>query len=370
MIRSDVTGVGQWVCCIATLCIAALFSSDARAQTAEPELSFGIGWSMMNINDVEFTAISNFLVTEVLDHQSNEDGKLNGYKLNGELSGLLPHYRGSWLATLGFKGFYSRYEDQEQTRCVYTASTDCIYVPLIDPDPTISGTPSSSGGFFADWLTDVDRHVVYWGGAVEYRFSRDATQVQSLKDAPAPQAAPGPFQWLTGLSVRQLNQDMSLYSVDRGPTADPVTLTDEIDTSYYGGYVGFSSKKEIGYGLRLLLSGETGLYYARTDYNGAYSATASLGDDSPVSQSISLSDDAPAFIGLLHLLLERDFGRTTVGLFGEAEWLSYVPKVLYNDTDLNGGVPFDIIGSQDGTALGEGSAFSYTVGARLRIPTN
>lgn len=332
----------------------------------------------MNINDVKFAAITNFLVTEVLDHQSNEDGRLNGYKLTSEFSGLLPHYRGSWLATVGFKGFYSRYEDKEQTRCVYSSTTDCIFVPLVDPDPngTFGGNGAdSSGGFFADWLTDVDRSVVYWGAAVEYRFSREAHQNQSLKDrslkdSPGPQTAPAPFQWLAGLSIRQLNQDMSLYSVDRGPTADPVTLSDDLDASYYGGYVGFSSARPIGYGMRLKLSGQTGLYYAHTDYNGAYTATASLGDDSPVSSSVSLSDDAPAMIGLLHLLLERNFGQTTIGLFGEAEWLSYVPKVLYNDTDLSGGVPYDITGSQDGTELGEGSAFTYTIGARLHIPTN
>lgn len=364
---------------IAALFVVVIFPSNASAQTADPEFSLDVGWSAMNINDVKFAAITNFLVTEVLDHQSNEDGRLNGYKLTGEFSGLLPHYRGSWLATVGFKGFYSRYEDKEQTRCVYSATTDCIFVPLTDPDPngTLGGNGAdSSGGFFADWLTDVDRKVVYWGGAVEYHFSRETPQYQSLKDQSlkdgpvVQQIAPAPFRWLAALSVRQLNQDMSLYSVDRGPTADPVTLTDDLDTSYYGGYVGFSSEKQVGYGMRVKLSGQTGLYYAHTDYDGAYTATASLGDDSPVSSSVSLSDDAPAMIGLLHLLLERDFGRTTIGLFGEAEWLSYVPKVLYNDTDLSGGVPYDITGSQDGTALGEGSAFTYTVGARLRIPTN
>ena len=369
MIRSCVTGIGLRACFIAALGVAASFSADADAQTGQPELSFGIGWSMMNINDVEFAAITDFFVTEVIDHQSNEDGKLNGYKLTADYTGLMPHYRGSWLATVGFKGFYSRYEDDETTRCVFTASSDCIFVPLFDNDRTIAADPISSGGFFADWLTDVDRKVVYWGGAIEYTFSREAAPVQSLKDAPAPEIS-APFQWRAGLSIRQLDQEMHLFSVDRGPTADPVTLDDDLDTSYYGGYVGFSSVKEVGYGLRLKLSGETGLYYAHTEYDGAYTATASLGDDSPVNQSISLSDDAPAFIGLLHLLIERDFGRTTIGLFGEAEWLSYVPKVLYNDTDLNGGVPFDIVGSQDGTELGEGSAFTYTVGARLRIPVN
>lgn len=323
----------------------------------------------MNINDVKFAAITNFLVTEVLDHQSNEDGRLNGYKLTGGVSGLWSHYGGNWLVTAGLKGFYSRYEDDEQTRCVYTANTDCAFFPLVDPRPDGSSNGDGSGGNFADWLTDVSRKVVYWGGGIEFDFSRNAPQVYSLKDEPAPPVAE-PFQWFVGLSVRQLNQDVSLYSVDRGPSADPVTLNDDLNTGYYGGYAGFSSSKEIGYGMRLKLAGEAGLYYAQTDYQGAYTATASLGDDSAVASSVSLSDDAPALIGLLHLLLERDFGQTTLGLFGEAEWLSYVPKVLYNDTDLNGGVPFDVIGSQNGTQLGEGSAFTYTVGARLSIKTN
>ncbi len=70
----------------------------------------------------------------------------------------------------------------------------------------------------------------------------------------------------------------------------------------------------------------------------------------------------------MNLALERDIGTATLALFGEAEWISYVPKVLYNDTDLNGGVPFDIVGAQNGTALGDGTALSYTVGARLSIP--
>lgn len=350
--------------------ILALHSPYATAQTSEPALSFGIGWSMLNIDDIEFAAITDFLVEEVTDHQSNEDGRLNGYKLTSGLTGLMPHQRGSWLATVGIKGFYSHYEDEEQTRCRFTSNSDCVFFPLVDPNPSGTTNPSASGGFFADWLTDVEREVVYWGGSIEMNFSRDGTPVQSLKDGPL-EAAPAPFQWNVGLSIRQLNQDVSLFSVDRGPTADPVTLDDDLDTSYYGGYVGFSSWKELGYGLRMNLSGETGLYYAQTDYQGAYTATASLGDDSPVASSIALSDDSPAFIGLLSIILEKDLGNaTTIGLFSEAEWLSYVPKVLYNDTDLNSGAPFDIIGSQDGTELGDGAAFTYTVGARIRIRTN
>jgi hypothetical protein len=359
--------------------LLALPSSIAAAQEARPTLQFGIGASGLRLDDVEFAAITDFFVTEVQDHQSNHDGDFNGYKLTGELTGLLPHRRGEWLAALAVRGFYARYEDEQQTRCVFTADTDCAFFPLFDPDPTGVSTPggSGSGGFFSDWQTTANREAVHWGVAVEFDLSHaGASAPGSFKDAPAslkdaPVAVePAPFQWRAGLAVRRLDQKLSLISVDSGPTQDPVTLNDNLDATYYGGYVGFSTWKPLSAGFRVKLSGETGLYYADANYKGAYTASASLGDDSPIAQSVTLSDSAPAFIGLLNVLLEKDLGPVTLGLFGEAEWISYVPKVLYNDTDLNGGVPFDVVGFQNGTALGEGSALSYTVGARLSVPLN
>jgi len=359
-----------------TVGFLALPSSMAAAQESRPALQFGIGASGLHLDDIEFAAITDFFVTEVQDHQSNHDGDFNGYKVTGELSGLLPHRRGEWLAALAVRGFYARYEDEQQSRCVFTADTDCAFFPLFDPDPTGTITSpggSGSGGFFSDWRTTVDREAVHWGAAVEMNLSRNATAASfkdtggSLKDAPVA-VEPVLFQWRAGLAVRRLDQKSSLISVDFGPTQDPVTLDDDLDAAYYGGYVGFSTWKPLAGGFRVKLSGETGLYYADADYNGAYTASASLGDDSPIAQSVTLSDSAPAFIGLLNLVLERDFGPATLGLFGEAEWISYVPKVLYNDTDLNGGVPFDVVGFQNGTVLGDGSALSYTVGARISVP--
>ena len=356
----------------------ALPSSMAAAQEPRPALQFGIGASGLHLDDIEFTAITDFFVTEVQDHQSDHDGDFNGYKLTGELSGLLPHRRGEWLAALAVRGFYARYEDEQQSRCVFTADTDCAFFPLFDPDPTGTITSpggSGSGGFFSDWRTSVDREAVHWGAALEMNLSRHGAPASfkdtpgSLKDAPVA-VEPVPFQWRTGLAVRRFDQKSSLVSVDFGPTQDPVTLDDNLDATYYGGYVGFSTWKPLAGGFRVKLSGETGLYYADADYKGAYTASASLGDDSPIAQSVKLSDSAPAFIGLLNVALERDFGPATLGLFGEAEWISYVPKVLYNDTDLNGGVPFDVVGVQNGTVLGEGSALSYTVGVRLSVPLN
>ena len=340
-------------------------------ESDHPKLDIGIGWSFLHINDVEFTAVTDFFVTEVLEHQTNHDGELNGYKVTGELSGLMPHRRGDWLASVGIKGFYSRYEDIEDSRCTFTATTDCVFMPLVDPDPAII---DSSGGFFSDWLTETDRSVAYWGAAVELSLTRYAAAASlkdgggSLKDPPAPAAEPSPFVWKVGLGGRRLDQKTELFSEDIGPTLDPVTLSDDLDTTYYGGYIGFTSVKTVGGDFRLRLSAETGLYYANTEYQGAYTATANLGADQPVAESIELDESRAAFIGLLNLSLEREVGPATVALFGEAEWISYAPKVLYNNMDRAGGFPFDISGSQDGTELGGGSALSYTVGAKVSMP--
>jgi hypothetical protein len=352
--------------------LLALPASMAAAQETRPALQFGIGASTLHLDDIEFAAITDFLVTEVQDHQSNHDGKLNGYRLTGELTGLLPHRRGEWLAALAIRGFYARHEDEQQSRCVFVSTdTDCAFFPLSDPDPTGTITSpggSGSGGFFSDWRTTVDREAVHWGGALEMNLSRNGvTAPVSFKDA-STIAEPVPFLWRTGLAVRRLDQKSSLFSEDLGITQDPVTLDDNLHATYYGGYVGFASWKPLGGGYQVKLSGETGLYYTNADYKGSYTASASLGDDSPIAQSVTLSDSAPAFIGLVNLALEKDFGPATLGLFGEAEWISYVPKVLYNDTDLNGGAPFDVVGFQNGTELGDGSALSYTVGARISVP--
>jgi hypothetical protein len=356
---------------VAALSAALALASPASAGELDgAKFEVGIGWSFLHINDIEFTAISDFFVTEVLDHQTDHDGELNGYKLTAGLSGLMPHRRGDWLATVGVKGFYSRYEDESESRCTFTATTDCIFVPLVDPDPTII---DSSGGFFSDWATSTERSVTYWGAAVELALARYEAAASfkdgggSLKDAPVPVAQPSPFVWKVGLGARRLDQTTDLFSEDFGPTLDPVTLSDDLETTYYGGYFGLMAVKPLG-GFRLRLNAETGLYYANTQYDGAYTATANLGSDQPVAEAIQLDDGRAAFIGTLNLALERDVGPVTLALFGEAEWLSYAPKVLYNDNDSAGGFPFDISGAQDGTELGGGSALTYTVGAKVSVP--
>lgn len=70
----------------------------------------------------------------------------------------------------------------------------------------------------------------------------------------------------------------------------------------------------------------------------------------------------------MQLDLTKKINWGSIGVFGHAEYYSYAPRVSYNDTDLAGGGAFDIIGPQNGTALVDDDAFSFTVGGRLSIP--
>lgn len=375
-----------WGRCAASLIALAGFQWQAAAQTTPPTVSLGVGWSALHLDNTEFASVTDFFVTEVIGKTEDHDGQLNGARLSGEIAGLLSRSYGSWQGEAALKGFYSQYESDQSSRCAFSGTdTDCVFFPLFDPNPEgrdPEGTgkkdpsnyaPDLSGGFFSDWRTQTEREATHWGVAVEWRFRRgealpslkDGTAA-SLKDAPVAQQSSS-FEWRTGLAFRKLDQKLKLTSTDLGPTADPVTLHDDLDSSYYGAYIGFGASRALGWGYRLSLSGETGLYYSDSKYDGKYTATDTLGGG-PISQAISLSDDSPAFIGMLGVSLEKQVSFGTLGLFGEAEWISHVPKVLYNDVDRNGGFPFDTIGAQDGTEIGSGSAFGYTLGARVSIP--
>ena len=75
-------------------------------------------------------------------------------------------------------------------------------------------------------------------------------------------------------------------------------------------------------------------------------------------------------IGSTRLDMKRQSGWGTVGLYGQGEYLSYVPQVLYNNSDLATGV---IWGGISGTRLASSSstdAFNLTAGIDLSVPLN
>jgi hypothetical protein len=327
-------------------------------------MSIDVGYSYLDLGSTKFTQIVDWLNLNVIGQVTDHDGEFDGVRTNLSFANLARGNLFGQRASLGVRGFYGHYEGDQNSSCTFVnLVSDCAVFPLVDPRS--AGGADYSGGLFSDWRAHTSREVHNWGVAVEAVFGTTEAQ-GGIKDTPV--LVETPFQWRLGAAVKGLNQRTRYHAEDFGPLADPVTLSDKLDTTYYGAYVGFNTRQDLGGGYLLLLSGEGGIYYADTDYSGYYFATDRFSSPGPLEQRLSLSDDKAAFIGTLGLELRRNFGMATVGLFAEAEWYSYAPNMRYNNYDHNGGGILDLVGNNDGTSIGDGSAFVYTVGGRVTVP--
>jgi hypothetical protein len=139
------------------------------------------------------------------------------------------------------------------------------------------------------------------------------------------------------------------------------SLEDTLTTDYIGAYVGFEDSIPMGKGgLRLGLSGQAGIYYADTQYDGTSS-------DGFTPTSLSLEDDDVAAILSGKIELTQAFGNIEVSLFGKGEWYSYVPTVIYNDKDA-GSVQSTVLNAK--TSIEDDEAESYTVGGKIAVKLN
>jgi hypothetical protein len=166
--------------------------------------------------------------------------------------------------------------------------------------------------------------VDYWGGQVEFKFAR-AEPVHTRPDLYRND------YFILGADVRGLDQDNRLRGSD--PSIAFVTAYNEtLDTTYYGGYVGFGGEYTMpiiggigdGWGLRTFISGRAGLYSAETDYRGRFN---------PIGPCcLSKSDDELAFIGSISLETRKPIGpRSSVSLWTDYEYISSVPEMRYAD---------------------------------------
>jgi hypothetical protein len=346
---------------LSLLCLAA----PAVAFAGEGvQVEVGGGFSETIVGKTKVTTRTDFFVTGVKDHVTDHDGFVPGGRIQGAVSAPLPWTVSSYGTSVALKGFYGSYSGTQRSRCYFSATQDCAFVPLYDPSPA---TVDIAGGFLSRWNTVTKKDVEHFGGAVELRFEKGAVvSAGGLKDAPV--VEPSGFQWRVGAGVRRFDQNTRLYSVDTGPTEDPVHLGEKLATDYYGGYLGFTIRQPLPAGFRVAFSGDGGAYVGDTKYGGRFSASALLGSGLPIAQTLSLSSQEPAFISSLGLTLERDIGPVTVGVFGEGEWISNVPTLKYNDWDRASTTLTTLQGTQDGTKIGSTSALTYTAGLKVTVP--
>jgi Putative beta-barrel porin 2 len=331
---------------------------------ADSTLDISVGYSWFDLPSTNMTTvIGGRFFDQALTQLEDHDGDVDGVRVDARLDRFAKHTtRSGHMLTFGAQAFYAQYHSTDRSQCDFTLTTDCAFVNIVDFDPLLE----NNTGPFGRLRTTTEKDVRYWGVGLDARPGRYIGG--GLKDD-VPHFTQSPFRF--GVSFRALTQDTDLHSVDIS-VPDPVDYKEDLETLYYGAYVGFDHALPLGHGFKLSLTAEAGAYYARTDYEGRYLAYVPVGGAAFILErgAVDDNDTEPAFIGSLRVDLDKQFDWGTIGLFGQGEYLSYVPEVRINNNDNAGGSPFGVVGTQRGTRLDQSDAFNYTVGLKVRVPLN
>jgi hypothetical protein len=360
--------IGTMAISIGTLVGPALAGDEQQMGTTQLSnglrVSLGVGYSSLYLPETKITTITDILALEFKDQVSDIDSRTSGARWDLALQGISL----SDSTSLGVKGFYANLSASKSSQCVSDPVNDemCVFLPMIDPDVNdING--DFIGQPLSVWETEASRSVKHWGIALEAERKGYMTG-GGMKDEPV-QHSGSPFR--LGIGMRGIDQTVHLTSNDNSIVLDPVSVNYDLDTRYYGAYVGYSRGFDMGHGVTFGIDGDIGLYYAKTTASADFHVFAPLGSGlssgpTELDQALSLSENKVAVVSSMKASLTKDLGSVRISLDAQGDWYSYVPTLNYNNTDRAGG--FDLIGDNDGTSLGSDNAFGYTLGGRLTVP--
>ncbi len=327
------------------------------------ELRTSVGYSRLHLPSTNMTTIiGGVFFDEALGQIEDHDGNFNGVRTDVELQNMARHTFGAgYSLTFGAGAFYAFYDEEDNSSCTFDLTTNCGYVNIDDFDPT----DENYTGPFGVFATTTNRKVHYWGVSVDAKLGR--LHGGSFKDDPVHRTSP----FKVGVAFRAINQETDLLAIDLS-VPDPVDYDENLNTYYYGGFIGVDHTFPLSNGFSLQVDAEAGLYYAHTDLEGRYIAFIPVGGPRFIVEQgvVEDGDNKASFIGSVRLDLNRDFDWGRLGIYGQGEYLSYTPRVRYNNNDEAGGSPFGVIGTQVGTELDDEDAFSYTVGLSATVPLN
>ena len=332
---------------------------------AGAELSVSGGYSWFGLPDMKMlTVVGGPFFDQALGQQTNGDGNMNGWRTDLRLAsfatGALPD---GPPISFGISGFFANYQGTTNSRCMYGASTDCLIVNIEDSN---SAMPNNTGPF-GNLKVTARRNADYYGVAVDTRLSgltggglKDGLPVQYLS----------PFK--AGVAARAINETANLTSIDP-LVSSPVRYKEQLDTHYLGGFVGVEEKAAFGDGWTIGADATAGLYYTDTEYQGRYNGYTAIVPAGYFqdSGSVNSSLNKGSFIGTVRLDLKRELVWGTLGVYGQGEYLSYVPRIAFNNNDQATGVVWGgVAGTQNGTHVASDSALNFTTGLSLSVPVN
>ncbi len=323
-----------------------------------------IAYNHMVLPSMDMFAITDPFLTRTSAHGENHDGHVDGYKISVNLGEMAaPGQYDASTQKLVLKGFYGHYSTKDTTSCNYTLAFDCVFINITDAN---IGDDNNTGAF-GRLLSTTKRAVDHWGISVEAPILRALT-TGSINGGNSPKIK---SPWKFGLAVKGIEEKTDLFAIDTS-VPDPVDYDETLSTHYWGVFASYQKRHQLRQDIHLDLTAEGGLYYADTDYKGIYLAYYPVGG-SVYALDRGRAEDSyqqEAFIGSLSMDLVKDMGWGNFSLTGQAEYYSYAPKMQYNDDDKAGGGVLDIKGKDKGTSIGDGYAFSFSVGGRVNIPLN
>ncbi len=334
------------------------------------QLSVSTGYSWVGLPDMKMVTVMSppvagpgTMPSQALWQQTNAssaDGLRTDLRLANFAEGALPDGR---LLSFGLSGFYANYQSGTHTHCMYTVTTDCAIVNIVD----FSFTQPNNTGLGGELNVAVHRNVDYYGTAVDVRWGDWAGGGQ--KDGPRAEAL-SPFR--LGVAMRGISETANLTSVDPQVSA-PAKYKENLDTQYYGGFAGFEHEHGLGDGWSVHLDATAGVYYTTVDYQGRYTGYTLLIPTGYFEEygSVNSGLERASFIGSVRLDLKQQLGWGAIGLYGQGEYLSYVPRIAYNNNDQASGYLLGgVNGTQSGTRIASGDAFNFTAGLNVSVPVN
>jgi len=329
------------------------------------ELTVSGGYSWFGLPDMKMVnVVGGPFFNEALGQETNGDGSLNGWRTDARLSNFAETATpfGN-LLSFGVSGFFANYQGTTNSNCMYSLTTDCAIVNIAD----VSSTLPNNTGPFGNLNVTARRDVNYYGTAVDARLGdweggglKDGTAVQELS----------PFK--VGVAMRGIDETANLNAAGQGVSYS-IKYKETLDAHYYGGYVGYERKEPLGDGWMFGVDATAGIYYTDTEYQGRYNGYAFVFPIGyfPDSGNVNDSLDKGSFIGTVRLDLKRQLEWGMVGVFGQGEYLSYVPRIAYNNNDQANGVLWGgLAGNQAGTRIASSDAFNFTTGLSVSVPVN
>lgn len=311
---------------------------------------FGVGLEHLKIGAVKFGGKYDYnsaLPLPLVSTTEQQDGKLNGVRTDAMFS--TPGRLFGLNGVVNLKGFYSQFRDRSTLDCIFESlSANCDATSLFDPDETANNTLGTNN---AGATYETNRKVQHWGLALEVAPTDE--QIDRL-------------QQRLGIGYRAIYQDMHLTSTWQ-LSVNSQNYHEKLNTHYLGVYWGEGGRHILSNNLELIYSGDAGIYWARTTYDGALNQTDFAGT---FSQDLSMKRDKATFIGALDVALRKKFQGFALLGYIRGEYYSYAPEMAYNQTNRGGagGNATVILGPNDGTHIDNTKAWNVMIGAKLSVP--